>query len=400
LHASKVLFGSGFAAGVELNLINSILYLRGRMKRVVISVTNDLSTDQRVDKVAQTLTKLGLEVLLVGRLLPGSLAISREYQTHRMKLLFNKGPIFYAEYNFRLFLFLLFNRANILLANDLDTLLANYLVSGIKRIPLVYDSHELYTEVPELVSRPKVQAIWLKIEQWIFPKLKHVYTVNKSIAEIYQAKYNVTVQVIRNLPRIEQLQKTASRQSLGLPENKKVIILQGAGINMDRGGEELIEAMALLPEYFLAVVGSGDVLEALKSRTEQLGIAGRVIFKPKMPYADMMQYTLNADLGVTLDKDTNLNYRYSLPNKIFDYIKAGIPVLSSNLPELRNVIESYDIGAIFLSHQPKVIADTIHQILSDEPRMLRYRENTKFAAAKLNWESQEPQLAKIFETLV
>jgi len=158
--------------------------------------------------------------------------------------------------------------------------------------------------------------------------------------------------------------------------------------------------MALLPEFFLVIVGSGDVIETLQKRTKQLEISNRVLFKPKMPFAAMMQYTLNADLGVTLDKDTNLNYRYSLPNKIFDYIKAGIPVLSSNLPELKSVIETFEIGEILPSHEPRVIADSIRNMLNDETRMLRYRENTKFAAAKLNWESQEPQLAKIFETLV
>lgn len=370
------------------------------MKRVVISVTNDLSTDQRVAKVADSLMNFGFEVFLIGRKLPESLPLERSYKTKRMQLLFNKGPLFYAEYNLRLFFILLFSRANVLLANDLDTLLANFLASRIKSASLVYDSHEYYTEVPELVSRPRVQAVWKRIESFIFPRLKHVYTVNESIAEIYRAMYQVPVEVIRNLPLKQHLEKTKNRKELGLPVDKKVIILQGAGINVDRGGEELIEAMLLLPDYFLVIVGSGDVIDVLKSRSRELAIEDRVLFKPKMPYNDMMQYTLNADLGVTLDKDTNLNYRYSLPNKIFDYLKAGIPVLSSNLPELRKVIEAHDLGLILPAHEPGIIAQFIENIFRDAPRLLRWRENAKFAAAKLNWESQEEKLAEIYRPFV
>jgi glycosyltransferase involved in cell wall biosynthesis len=370
------------------------------MKRVLISVTNDLSTDQRVAKIAGSLMAMGFEVKLIGRKLPGSLALNRPYKTKRMSLLFNKGPLFYAEYNLRLFFVLLFSRADVLLANDLDTLLANFIASRIKSVELVYDSHEYYTEVPELVSRPRVQAVWKQIESFIFPRLKHVYTVNESIAEIYRAMYKVPVEVIRNLPSKQHLEKTKNREELGLPVDKKVIVLQGAGINVDRGGEELIEAMALLPNYFLVIVGSGDVIDSLKTRSRELGIEQRILFKPKMPYNEMMQYTLNADLGVTLDKDTNLNYRFSLPNKIFDYLKAGLPVLSSNLPELRKVIETYDLGLILKAHQPEVIAQTVKGIFQDETRLLRWRENAKFAAAKLNWESQEEKLAEFYGPFV
>lgn len=370
------------------------------MKRVLVSVTNDLTTDQRVDKVSQTLIKQGFEVVLIGRSLPSSIPISRSYATRRMRLFFKSGPFFYGEYNIRLFFLLLFSKVDVLLANDLDTLLSNYLVSKLRGVPLVYDSHELYTEVPELINRPRVQAIWKKIEGYIFPKLQSVYTVNKSIADIYSAKYEVPVEVIKNLPNDSLLLKRKERKDLGIPANRKVVILQGAGINIDRGGEELIEAISLLPEFFLVVVGSGDVIDILKQRTIELNITNRVLFQSKVPYDEMMQYTLNADLGVTLDKDTNLNYRYSLPNKIFDYLKAGIPVLSSDLPEIRLVVEEFDVGAIVSSHNPNEIALAIRSLLSDEERILRCRENAKFAAAKLNWQSQEPLLMNIFKKFV
>lgn len=371
-----------------------------QMKRVIISVTNDLATDRRVDKVASSLQKLGFEVLLVGRLLPDSLPVERPYSCRRMKLWFSRGPLFYAEFNVRLFFLLLANRANILLSNDLDTLLSNYVASRLKGCALVYDSHEYYTEVPELVNRKRVQRIWQRIEKWIFPRLKNVYTVNESIAALYREKYGVPVEVIRNLPEAQKVKKILSREELGLPDKKFILILQGAGINVDRGAEELVSAMEYLPECFLVIVGSGDVIVQLKLMARQLKVNSRVLFRPKMPYGEMMQYTLNADLGLTLDKDTNLNYRFSLPNKIFDYLKAGIPVLSSDLPELRKVIEQYDIGALVQSHDPKEIAREIEAIRNSPEKIERWSENAKFAAEELTWESQEHLLFSIFKPLV
>ncbi len=370
------------------------------MKRVILSVTNDLSTDQRVDKVARSLQKSGYQVVLIGRLLPDSVPLRRDYPCHRMKLWFRNGALFYAEYNVRLFFLLMTIRADILLANDLDTLLANYLVSKCKKRELVYDSHEYYTEVPELKGRKHVQKFWLWIERWIFPRLKHVYTVNQSIAKIYEDLYGVPVKVVRNLPETEEIAKILCREELGLPSDKFIVILQGSGINIDRGGEELVEAMTYLPQCCLVIVGSGDVIEQLKSMTKVRKLSARILFRPKMPYDEMMQYTLNSDLGVTLDKDTNLNYRYSLPNKIFDYMKAGIPVLSSDLPELRRVIDEFQIGTFVGSHDPKDIARAIESVRSNPAQHKQWAENTKFAKSVLNWQNQEEVLASIFREFV
>ena len=155
------------------------------MRKIIVSVTNDLTTDQRVSKICSSLTQNGFKVLLVGIKKKNSILIGREYKTKRISLFFNKGFLFYAEYNFRLFLFLFFSKKDILLSNDLDTLLANFIVSKIQQKKLAYDSHELFSEVPELVNRPFIKNFWLRLEKWLLPKLKNTYTVCKSIANIY-----------------------------------------------------------------------------------------------------------------------------------------------------------------------------------------------------------------------
>ena len=170
------------------------------MQRIIVSVSNDLDTDQRVKKVCQTLFDLGFEVILIGRLLPNSLPLKRSYKTVRLQLFFNKGFLFYAELNIRLFFKLLFGKPDILLSNDLDTLLPNFLIHKILKIKLVYDSHELFTEIPELKNRPGIKKIWTTIEKSILPNVDNMYTVNSQIAAYYHSKYRIPVQVIRKLP--------------------------------------------------------------------------------------------------------------------------------------------------------------------------------------------------------
>lgn len=370
------------------------------MKRIIVSVINDLSTDQRVHKVCTTLTQMGYEVMLIGRKQRKSLPLNlREYHTKRMFLFFEKGIFFYAEYQIRLFLYLLFNRAAVLVSNDLDTLLPNYLISKIKNTPLVYDTHELFCEVPELQANTTKKAIWKKMERYLFPKLQYVFTVNESIANIYQNEYQVTIKVVRNVPiLINPLSiKKISKEELGIPVDKKIIILQGAGINIDRGAEEAVQAMQYIDNAVLLIIGSGDVISILKTMVHDLNLTQKVQFIGKVPFETLVQFTRYADLGLTLDKDTNVNYKYSLPNKLFDYIHAGVPVLSSDLIELKNIITQYNVGICIASHDIKHIADKIKNILSDDLQCLLWKENTKIAAQQLNWRIEKEQLIAVYK---
>ncbi|MBL7924782.1 MAG: glycosyltransferase family 4 protein [Bacteroidia bacterium] len=371
--------------------------------RIIISVTSDLVTDQRVQRASAALKEAGYQVMLIGRRLPGSMDMpGKRYRSTRFRLWFNRGPAFYANYNIRLAWYLLWHHADILLSNDLDTLPANYLISRIKRIPLVYDSHEYFTGVPELVSRPKIQAIWKKIERILVPRLRYAYTVNDSIAKLYKEEYGIDFKVIRNVPenRYQAIRDlTTLRRSLGLPSDKKIILLQGAGINVDRGAEEAVMAMRHLHDVLLLIVGGGDVIPELKNRVHRLGISEKVKFEGKKTPADLFLYTSCADLGLTLDKDTNLNYRYSLPNKLFDYIQAGIPILASDLPEIRAIVERYQVGLISPNHQPEELALLMRKMLDDESARKTWKENLARAAQTLNWDAERVKLLTLFKSI-
>jgi glycosyltransferase involved in cell wall biosynthesis len=196
--------------------------------------------------------------------------------------------------------------------------------------------------------------------------------------------------VVKNLPEMKRIEKLKSRVDLDLPENKSVLILQGAGINIDRGAEELTEAMRNLEDCFLVIIGSGDVFPVLEDKLKNDPVlSSRIRLVNKLRYSEMMQYTLNSDIGFSLDKNTNPNYLYSLPNKIFDYIKAGVPVIVSDLVEIGKVVHQYEVGEVISSHNSDELSKFIQSFLKDKEKMEFYKRNCQKAMQELNWESQK-----------
>ncbi|MDB0063101.1 glycosyltransferase [Crocinitomicaceae bacterium] len=368
------------------------------MKKAYVLVSNDLYTDQRVHKVCEFLHENGMDVTLLGRKLPNSKELEpRNYSTKRFGLWFKKGPLFYANLNLKLYTFLFFKKCDLIVANDLDTLMAGYLSAKRKKnCELVYDSHEFYTGVPELVNRPSVQRIWERIEGWIFPKLNKIYTVNQSIADIYEKKYGEKLFVVRNVsPRITDLD-IVSKETYEIPSDKKMLILQGAGINVDRGAEELVEAMIEIDEAVLVIVGDGDVVPQLKTFVEANNLDQKVFFLGKKPYLEMLAISALADIGFSLDKSTNINYENSLPNKIFDYIQAGTPIIASNIKEVINVVETHEIGLIIEEVSASILTENIKKMLKNEEKRVFFTENCKKTAQSLNWENEKAVLKKIY----
>ena len=369
-------------------------------KIAFVSVINDLVTDNRVNKSCMALIECGYDVTLVGRKLSNSLPIPNwTFKTIRLKMIFKKGPLFYFFFNLRLFFVGLINKTDLFYANDLDTLAPMFLLSKLKKKPLIYDSHELFCEVPELKASRIKKSIWQKLEGYIIPKLQTCITVNVSIAKIYEAKYNVPFYIIRNISDFDQTFIPKSRVQLSLPEDKKIILLQGAGINVDRGAEELIDAMEFVQNAVLYIIGSGDVWENLKQKVSfNKSIQNKVVLINKLPKSELINYTFNADIGLSIDKNTNLNYLYSLPNKIFDYIQAEIPILASRLPEIENIILQYKIGDFIDDHNPKTIANKLNEMLYSQ-QLSSYKKYLAIAKKEITWKSEKEKLLTIIKNI-
>ncbi|MFN8165459.1 MAG: glycosyltransferase [Bacteroidia bacterium] len=209
------------------------------------------------------------------------------------------------------------------------------------------------------------------------------------------------VDVVRNLPirnRKEFLPK--SRSEFGIPTDKPVFLFQGAGINIDRGAEEAIQAISLLSDAVLLFIGGGDVIDLLRKKVDDENLNHKVFFIGKKPLSELPSYTALADFGLTLDKDTNLNYKYSLPNKLFDYINAGLPVLATDLPEVRKIVADYQIGLITPSSEPHILAESMEVMVKNRSGLDLWKENLKIAAAELCWENEEKKLLEVFRDVV
>jgi glycosyltransferase involved in cell wall biosynthesis len=306
-----------------------------------------------------------------------------------MKLFFNRSALFYAEYNIRLFFLLLFSKTDIYLSNDTDTLPANFLVSRIRRKPLVFDAHEMFPEVPEVTDRLVVKAIWTKIEDIIFPKIRYSYTVCRSIADIYNRRYGMTMQIVRNIPPA----------SVAIPlkdkpidaKGKRIILYQGA-VNIGRGIEYVIDAMPYLEGFMFYIVGDGDILEDIKERIKRLKLSDKVICTGRVSLETLPAYTSCADIGVNLLENMGLNYYYSLPNRIFDFMRMNVPVLASDFPEINRIVNHYGTGKLISNYDPQYIAQTVLQMVSQQFN----EEGFASANAELTWENEEKTLLNIF----
>jgi glycosyltransferase involved in cell wall biosynthesis len=263
----------------------------------------------------------------------------------------------------------------------------------------VYDSHEFFTEVPELQGRA-ARKVWLAIERRVLPRVRTAITVNDSIARAYAERYpGLHMHVVRNIPMARDLGELPSRAEIDLPTDRFILVLQGSGINMQRGAEEAVLAMRELPDALLLLIGGGDAWPVLQRMVDEHRLHDRVRLLPRMPYEHMMRYTRHADLGLSLDKDTNLNYRYSLPNKLFDYFRAGIPVLVTDLPEVAGIVRRFDAGVVIHTADPALIVAAVRMLQADPARCAALRQRATFAAVSLSGEEEQATLKAILQQL-
>ncbi|MEO0470444.1 MAG: glycosyltransferase [Bacteroidota bacterium] len=364
--------------------------------RVIMTVINDLVGDQRVRRMAQSLTENGCDVLVVGRKLPDSLPLApRPFRMKRMRLWFQKGKLFYLEMNLRLFLLGLFAPVDVFHANDLDTLLPCFLLSRLRRKALVYDSHEYFTEVPELIHRKRTRAVWLWLEKILFPRLRYVFTVNQALAELYTQKYQVPVKALRNLPYRRLLADDRT------PSQAFTLIYQGA-LNVGRGIELMIDTMAFLPDMQLWIVGKGDVEADLRKRVKEKQLTERVQFLGFVPMDQLPDYTTQASLGLSLEEDLGENYRLASPNKVYDYVQDGVPVLVSDLPMMADFVEGGECGWVVRKEdrRPEKLAALILRIADPQSGIYQIRRLNCLALAKhLNWENEQQILLESYREL-
>jgi glycosyltransferase involved in cell wall biosynthesis len=375
---------------------------------ITVTVISDLVTDYRVHKICQTLYDEGYGVHLIGSSNKRSLALNpRDYQTDRIKTWFNRSALFYAEFNIRLFIRLLHQKPDIFLGNDLDVMPATMLSARIRKKPIVYDSHEFFLGMAGMDKKPIRRNIWNYIQTRVFARLKYMYTVSDSIRNLYGKIYHEKLFVVRNLPLKNQDNAILTSEEMNrlrsieekIPENKHLLIFQGAGINESRGAEELVLSMQFLDaaDYHLLIIGGGDVFPKLEKMIEQYHLREKITLIPKLPFTLLGRLTRKAQLGISIDKSSVLNHKYSLPNKLFEYLHASVPVLASRLIEQERIINQFEVGDFIDDYQPEHIAKKIREIFANPEQLNRWKQNTCKVRETLNWENESKIVIDIFK---
>lgn len=359
-------------------------------KKFVFTVTNDLTYDQRMIRICTSLQHAGFEILLVGRQLKHSPPLQPQpFTQKRLLLFFKKGKAFYIEYNLRLFFFLLFTQFDLVCAIDLDTIVPCYIISILKQKKRVYDAHELFCEMKEIVSRPKVHRFWKFIEKHTIPRFKKGYTVNKPIRDIFEKTYGVKYEVIMNVPICNRSinQKT-----------EDFIIYQGA-VNEGRSFETLIPAFQWI-NFPLHIYGEGNFLNECRLLIKKYKVEDKVLLKGKILPDNLKNITPKALLGITLFENNGLNNYYSLSNRFFDYINAGIPQLCVRYPAYKNINKEFHVAFLIEDLSPSSIASAITELATNNELREKIKNNCLRAREIYCWQNEEKKLINYLNKIV
>ncbi len=361
------------------------------MKSITFTVINDLSYDQRMQRICSSLAGAGYKVTLIGRKLNTSIGLKPQpYHQKRLYCRFKKGKLMYLEFNFRLFFHLLFNPKDCICAIDLDTILPCYFASRLRKKKRTYDAHELFTEQKEIVTRPVIQKLWLQVERYAVPKFKHGYTVNDFIATELKRRYNVDYAVVRNLPKFSNISPARDKA-------EPFIIYQGA-VNEGRSFETLIPAMQYINAR-LVICGNGNFFTQVQILIKKNNLENKVELKGYVPPEELRQLTPTASIAVMLFEDTGLNQYYSLANRFFDYIMAGVPQICVAYPEYKAINEKYGVAYLIDNTNASTIATAVNNLLADTVLYNNIQQNCIKARQQLNWSTEEKVLAEVYKNI-
>ena len=367
--------------------------------KLVFTVTNDLCYDQRMQRICSTLRAEGHEVTLVGRFRKTSpLLPAADYRQVRLLCWFEKGKLFYLEYNIRLFWWLLLQKSfDIYTGIDLDTMMPCLGVARLKGRKCYYDAHEYFSEVPEVVDRPLTKRIWEMVARICIPRVDRAYTVGPALAQIFQKRYGIPFQVVRNMPLLQvNISNIAPSTPQLLNSSTSPIILYQGVLNAGRGLEPAIAAMQKIEGAVLWLAGEGDLSQELRQLAKDLQVENKVRFLGYLNPVELRLLTLQASIGLNLLENRGLSYYYSLANKAFDYVQAGVPSIQMNFPEYLALQEEHRVFYLINRLEVEVLVQAVEHLLGDSELYLALQENCKIAAKEWCWELEKEKLIAIY----
>jgi glycosyltransferase involved in cell wall biosynthesis len=382
------------------------------MMNITLMVLNNFVHDARVHKTAKTLAAAGHGVVVVALWRPGLAEAEPSpagYRIVRIRLrsLGWRGRLLapfakYIEFCWRAWRLAGRSPASVYHANDANTLPAAWLAARRNRARLVYDAHELETGRNFRGNRLAgiYRRLWALPERLLIRRADVVITVSQPIAEDLAGRYGIALPVVvMNCPETASVAANDRlRQELGIPAEDKILLYQGR-IGEGRGIETFFDAVQRLPGTVGVALGEGPGLEEFR-RDVRIGRWQRVHLPGLIPLIDLPEYTVGADLGMVLIQGICRSYRLTMPNKIFEYLHAGLPVVASDMPGMAWIVRTHDVGELADPDDPEAIAAAVRRLLDNPARFCEVRENARRAITVFNWEREREKLLAVYHGLV
>lgn len=365
-------------------------------KKVLITFLGNINYDTRCKNLSDTLSTNNFDVEFIGFdwLTKDFAEIRGNVSIIKLK----KGFLsisFYLKFIWYIKIKLLSTKASIIFAEDIYTLPFAVIFGKLKRAQVYYDSRELFGYLAGLKEKKIKQAFWKWIEKFFIKKVDYVIVTGKMDGEFLTKEYKLkNIILLRNLPRYyKPALKLDIHSHLRLNKTKKIILYQGVLLK-GRGIEKVFSVLNELPDHVFVIAGGGEFFEHYQKLAAEMNVSDKVFFLGKLTQDELPKITSSADVGVSIIENLSTSYYYALPNKLFEYIMAEVPVITSNLPQMKEIVDEYDVGfAVNIDNKDELIS-AIKKLSEDTDLYESKKQNCHIASQELNWEKEVVSLLK------
>ena len=365
-------------------------------KKVLITFLGNLNYDTRCKNLFDTLSSNNFEVQFLGFdwLTKGFEEKLGDISIFKLKKGFFSIP-FYLKFIWHLKLKLIATKASIIFTEDIYTLPFVVFFGKLKRAKIYYDSRELFGYLAGLKDKKFKQLFWKLVEKIFIKRADYVIVTGPMDGEFLKKKYNLkNIILLRNLPRYyKSLLKLDLHSQLKIDKTKKIILYQGVLLK-GRGIEKIFSVLKMLHNHVFLIAGGGEEKEIFKQLCVKMDLVDQVYFLGKYTQDELPKVTVSADIGVSLIENLSTSYYYALPNKLFEYIMAEVPVIVSNLPQMKEIIDEYDVGLAIDIDNKNELLSAIKKLTDEKSFYESKKQNCRIASQELNWEKEVTTLLK------
>jgi len=370
------------------------------MKKVVIGFLGNMYFDTRTFNLFHSLESKGHDVQFVGYdWLTEDFKTIKTKNISITKLSKSKASLFFYLAFFISQLDLLFKtKADIYFASDFFSLPACVIAAKRRRAKIFYDSREVYTELPFHNNRPLLKKLFKLVEGFFIKRVENIFTTGEMDSQYIEKLYSLKeTHLLRNLPQTRTgIAPIDFFSKYNIPNDGVIVLYQGIVVQ-GRGIDTYFKALQKMENLYLIILGGGEHLEFYKSISVEMKISNRVIFAGKISQDEILNYTSGAFAGLSIIDNISMNNYYALPNKLFEYVMSGLPVIVNDLPQMKKVVEEFEIGEVITNVTEDELISVLKNWIENKNIYETKKANCKKASLMLNWENEFNKIYHLFE---